>query len=59
MTHLPHQIDFNIDDDEEMQIDTGSSNSFQNFTREEILEASKTSNFNKGLGPDCFDGNLL
>ena len=29
------------------------------FTREEVIEACKTSNFNKGLGPDCFDGNLL
>jgi len=23
------------------------------------MEAMKSSNFNKGLGPDCFDGNLL
>jgi hypothetical protein len=26
---------------------------------EDIRDASKQSNFNKGLGPDCFDGNLL
>lgn len=26
---------------------------------EDIREATKQSNFNKGLGPDCFDGNLL
>ena len=23
------------------------------------MEAIKCSNFNKGLGPDCFDGNIL
>ena len=26
---------------------------------EDIKEATKQSNFNKGLGPDCFDGNLI
>ena len=29
------------------------------FSQEDIQEATKQSNFNKGLGPDCFDGNLL
>jgi hypothetical protein len=29
------------------------------FTREDVIEAIKSSNFNKGLGPDCFDGNVL
>ena len=29
------------------------------FILEDITEATKQSNFNKGLGPDCFDGNLL
>jgi hypothetical protein len=24
-----------------------------------VIEAIKSSNFNKGLGPDCFDGNAL
>ena len=33
--------------------------SVTSFTREEVLEAIKSSNFNKGLGPDCFDGNVL
>ena len=51
-------IDFDVDDDEEMQIDTGGDN-VTPFTREEVIEAMKSSNFNKGLGPDCFDGNLL
>ena len=49
-----------------MQIDTSSrvnaSDSGENvtaFTKEEVIEATKSSNFNKGLGPDCFDGNLM
>jgi hypothetical protein len=50
-----------------MRIDTGSgvNTSFYSgisvtpFTREEVTEAIKGSNFNKGLGPDCFDGNVL
>ena len=29
------------------------------FSMEDIREATKQSNFNKGLGPDCFDGNIL
>ena len=29
------------------------------FSIEDISEATKQSNFNKGLGPDCFDGNIL
>ena len=29
------------------------------FSLEDVIEATKQSNFNKGLGPDCFDGNLL
>jgi hypothetical protein len=29
------------------------------FSLEDIREATKQSNFNKGLGPDCFDGNIL
>ena len=29
------------------------------FSLNDIVEATKQSNFNKGLGPDCFDGNLL
>jgi hypothetical protein len=29
------------------------------FSLEDIKDAMKQSNFNKGLGPDCFDGNLL
>jgi hypothetical protein len=29
------------------------------FTREEVIEAIKSCNFKKELGPDCFDGNML
>ena len=29
------------------------------FSTEDIINAAKVSNFNKGLGPDCFDGNIL
>ena len=50
-----------------MHFDTGSgvnTSSYSGirvtpFTREEVLEAIKSSNFNKGLVPDCFDGNVL
>jgi hypothetical protein len=40
-------------EDEEM-IDTQSM-----FTVDDVVTATKCSNFNKGLGPDCFDGNAL
>jgi hypothetical protein len=40
-------------EDEEM-INTQSM-----FTVEDVVTAAKCSNFNKGLGPDCFDGNAL
>jgi len=29
------------------------------FRLTDIVEAMKSSNFNKGLGPDCFDGKIL
>ena len=41
-----------------MQIDTSSTDTHLTFTFEEIQEAAKNCNFNKGLGPDCFDGNI-
>ena len=52
-----NHVDFDVED-EEMQIDTGNG-SVSLFSREEVKEAIKSSNFNKGLGPDCFDGNIL
>jgi len=39
--------------EEEMAIDSSSGI----FKLSNITEAIKSSNFNKGLGPDCFDGN--
>ena len=42
-------------EDEEMAIDSSS----ELFKLSNIAEAIKSSNFNKGLGPDCFDGNIL
>ena len=38
-----------------MQIDSSSGA----FKLPDIMDAIKRSNFNKGLGPDCFDGNVL
>ena len=28
------------------------------FIVEDVVAATKCSNFNKGIGPDCFDGNM-
>jgi hypothetical protein len=42
-----------------MRIDTSSSMNVSPFTNEEVTEATKCSNFNKGMGPDCFDGNVM
>ena len=50
---------FDIDDDEVMRINTSNSNDVSPFTQEEVLLAVKSSNYNKGLGPDCFDGNVM
>ena len=62
----PSEIDFNVDGEEEMQIDTNNYGAHHSghgnvtpFTRDEVIEAIKSCNFNKGLGPDCFDGNVL
>jgi len=44
-----------ISSSERMNIDTSS----EIFRFTDISEAVKCSNFNKGLGPDCFDGNIL
>jgi chromosome segregation protein len=52
-------VDFNVEDDDNMRIDTNNSMSVSPFTKVEVCEASKSSNFNKGMGPDCFDGNIL
>jgi len=41
--------------EETMNINTTS----EIFRLADIIEAIKCTNFNKGLGPDCFDGNIL
>jgi hypothetical protein len=46
--------DVGDDDVDEEMIDTTAL-----FTVDDIVAATKSSNFNKGLGPDCFDGNML
>ena len=50
---------FDVDDDEVMRINTSNSNDVPPFTKEEVLLAVGSSNYNKGLGPDCFDGNVI
>ena len=50
---------FDVDDDEVMRINTSNSNDVSPFTQKEVLLAVKSSNYNKGLGPDCFDGNVM
>ena len=42
-----------------MRIDTSSSSNVSPFTKEEVVKATKSSNFNKGMGPDHFDGNVM
>ncbi len=39
---------------EEINLDTSEL-----FRLSDIIEATKDSNFNKGLGSDCFDGNVF
>jgi hypothetical protein len=51
--HMMVQGDDGANDDEEM-IDTMTT-----FTNDDVITATKCSNFNKGLGPDCFDGNMM
>ena len=52
----PADVDFNVGDDEPMQIDSSSNADIPPFTREEVMEAMKSSNFNKGLGPAVLMG---
>ena len=59
-----HLVNIN-GEDEEMKEDTSSpeimnvDTSSEIFSLTDISEAVKCSNFNKGLGPDCLDGNIL
>ena len=38
----------------EMRVDTSSVSKVSPFTRDEVVDAMRSSNFNKGLGPDLF-----
>ena len=40
------------------QLETIAEVSQMLFTHEYVEQAMKASNFNKGLGPDCFDGTM-
>ena len=42
------------DNEDEEMIDIAAM-----FTVDDVSAAAKSSNFNKGLGPNCFDGNIL
>ena len=50
---------FDVEDNEVMRINTCDSNDVPPFIHEKKLLAAKSSNFNKGLGHDCFDGNVM
>jgi hypothetical protein len=61
-----NEVDFSVDEEEEMQVDTNNYDSHHSgsvnvtsFTREEVIEAIKSCNFNKGLSPDCFYRTVL
>ena len=41
------------------RLETAADASLGLFTDSDVVEARKASNFNKGLGPDGFDGSIL
>ena len=54
---MQQHLEESMTQNEEMadeQIDTTAT-----FSLDDIRQATQQSNFNKGLGPDCFDGNVL
>ena len=56
-------VDFNVDSDDEMIVEQETmfddTISKPIFTADEVKAALKECNFDKGLGPDGFDGNVL
>ena len=48
-----------VEEDEEMKEDEDDMYQVPLFSTQDVDNAAKVSNFNKGLGPDCFDGNIL
>ena len=49
------------DENANEDVDMGEEqiNTHSLFNSDDVVNAAKCSNFNKGLGPDCFDGNTL
>jgi hypothetical protein len=48
-----------VEEDEEMKEDEDDMYQVPMFSTQDVDNAAKVSNFFKGLGPDCFDGNIL
>ena len=55
--HMQAQLAQSAVEDAEMSEEMINSTAL--FSIEDIRQATSQSNFNKGLGPDCFDGNLV
>jgi hypothetical protein len=55
--HMQAQLAQSAVEDAQMIEETINSTAL--FSIEDIRQATSQSNFNKGLGPDCFDGNLV
>jgi hypothetical protein len=53
------QVNLDIEAPEDDEMVDEMINTTALFSLDDIREATKQSNFNKGLGPDCFDGNAL
>jgi hypothetical protein len=53
------QSNLNIETTEDDEMVDEMINTYALFSVDDIREATRQSNFNKGLGPDCFDGNAL
>jgi hypothetical protein len=56
--HMPVQVT-DSDQLEDVNMIEESVDTTALFSLEDIKEATKQSNLNKGLGSDCFDGNIL
>jgi hypothetical protein len=53
------QVNINMEEPEDDEMVDEMINTTAMFILEDIREATRQSNFNKGLGPYCFDGNTL
>jgi hypothetical protein len=53
--HMQSNLNIGSTEDDEMVDEMINTTAL--FSLDDIREATKQSNFNKGLGPDCFDGN--